>query len=144
MKKEKQMSTTTRGLFDEEFLLENQQTKWAAWKITGHIDIEFFHKPLEACFKKDKEKEGNNGSRPSYDYVLMFKIVILQRYYELSDDGTEYAILDRLSFMRFLALTISHGVPDSKNIWNFKNEISKGTWWTRCLKNWTTDWTGKG
>ena len=55
----------------------------------------------------------------------MFKILILQRYYNLSDDNTEYAILDRLSFMRFLGLTISDTVPDAKTIWNFKNELAK-------------------
>jgi transposase len=27
-----------------------------------------------------------NGGRPPYDYVLMFKIMILQRYYNLSDE----------------------------------------------------------
>ncbi len=56
---------------------------------------------------------------------MMFKILIRQRYYNLSDDSTEYAILDRLSFMRFLGLTISDTVPDAKTIWNFKNELAK-------------------
>jgi IS5 family transposase len=40
--------------------------------------------------------------------------------------ASKYAILDRLSFMRFLGLTLSNTVPDSKTIWNFKNELSKG------------------
>jgi IS5 family transposase len=91
-----------------------------------HIDFEFFRKPLEDYFRKDKSKGDNKGGRPSYDYVMMFKIVILQRYYSLSDDSTEYAILDRLSFMRFLGLTLSNAVPDSKTVWNFKNELAKG------------------
>jgi len=34
----------------------------------------------------------------------MFKILILQRYYNLSDDQIEYQINDRMSFMRFLDL----------------------------------------
>jgi transposase len=55
------------------------------------------------------------GGRPAYDVVLMFKILILQRYYNVSDDAMEYAILDRLSFMRFLGLGINNPVPDSKN-----------------------------
>jgi len=121
------MNTSTRGLFDEQFRLDKiSKQNDPLEKLQAHIDFEFFRKPLEVYFKKDKEKEGNKGGRPSYDFVLMFKIVILQRYYNLSDDSTEYAILDRLSFMRFLGLTISHGVPDSKTIWNFKNELSKG------------------
>ena len=31
--------------------------------------------------------------RPPYDYVLMFKILILQRYYNLSDDQIEFQIM---------------------------------------------------
>lgn len=121
------MSKTTRGLFDEQFRLEKiSKQNDPLEKLLRHVDFEFFRKPLEDYFKKDKEKEENKGGRPAYDYVMMFKIVILQRYYNLSDDSTEYAILDRLSFMRFLGLTISHAVPDSKTIWNFKNELAKG------------------
>jgi IS5 family transposase len=56
------------------------------------------------------------GGRPPYDAVLMFKILILQSLYTLSDDQTEYQIKDRLSFMRFLGLTLSHRVPDAKTI----------------------------
>ena len=55
----------------------------------------------------------------------MFKILILQRYYNISDDNTEYAILDRLSFMRFLSLGINDKVPDAKSIWLFRDLLSK-------------------
>lgn len=121
------MSKSTRGLFDEQFRLEKiSKQNDPLEKLKAHIDFEFFRKPLEEYFIKDKEKEDNKGGRPAYDYVMMFKIVILQRYYNLSDDTTEYAILDRLSFMRFLGLTISDTVPDAKTIWNFKNELTKG------------------
>jgi IS5 family transposase len=55
----------------------------------------------------------------------MFKILILQRYYNLSDDQTEYQILDRLSFMRFLNLSVTDDVPDSKTIWLFRESITE-------------------
>jgi IS5 family transposase len=64
------------------------------------------------------------GGRPPYDYVLMFKILILQRFYNLSDDQVEYQINDRLSFMRFLDLTIADDVPDSKTVWAFKEQLT--------------------
>jgi IS5 family transposase len=54
----------------------------------------------------------------------MFKILILQRYYNLSDVNTEHAILDRLSFMRFLALGITERVPDAKTIWLFRDRLA--------------------
>jgi IS5 family transposase len=45
--------------------------------------------------------------------------------YNISDDQTEYQINDRLSFQRFLGLTLNDKVPDAKTIWNFREEISK-------------------
>jgi len=44
------------------------------------------------------------GGRPPFDYVLMFKILVLQKLYNISDDKTEYIIMDRLSFQRFLGI----------------------------------------
>ena len=55
----------------------------------------------------------------------MFKILILQRFYNISDDHTEYAILDRLSFMRFLGLSLNDRVPDAKTIWLFRDRMTK-------------------
>jgi transposase len=60
-----------------------------------------------------KQSKGSGGRLP-YDYVLTFKILILQRYYNLSDDHVEFQINDRLSFMRFLDLTIADDIPDSR------------------------------
>ena len=59
-----------------------------------------------------------------YDRVLLFKILILQRLYNISDDEIEYQINDRLSFMRFLDLSLADDVPDSKTIWLFKNKLA--------------------
>lgn len=119
MKKQQQ-----KGIFDEEFRLEKlSKQSDPLEKLQSHIDFEFFRKPLEKCFNADVDR--SQGGRPPYDYVLMLKVLILQRYYNLSDDKTEYAILDRLSFMRFLGLTLSDGVPDAKTIWNFKNTLTQ-------------------
>ena len=87
----------------------------------SHIDFEFFRKPLQQFF--DKEVDRSKGGRPAYDYVLMFKVLILQRYYNLSDDTIEYAILDRLSFRRFPGLGINDPVPDAKTIWLFRDNL---------------------
>jgi transposase, IS5 family len=114
----------SRGLFDEQIRLEKLSKKQDPLeKLSSHIDFEYFRKPLEAALVKDEEK--SKGGRPAYDVVLMFKILILQRYYNVSDDAMEYAILDRLSFMRFLSLGINDPVPDSKTIWLFRDTLTK-------------------
>jgi len=55
----------------------------------------------------------------------MFKILILQRIYNLSDEQMEYQLVDRLSFKRFTGLEFSHRVPDCNTIWNFKQGVAK-------------------
>lgn len=115
---------TARGLFDEQFRLEKlSQKNDPLERLSSHIDFEFFRKPLSVL--RDSETDPSKGGRPSYDEVLMFKILILQRYYNISDDNTEYAILDRLSFMRFLGLGIHDRVPDAKTIWLFRDRLAK-------------------
>jgi len=64
------------------------------------------------------------GGRPPYDYVLMFKILILQRYYNISDEQVEYQINDRMSFMRFLDLSIADDIPDSRTVWSFREQMT--------------------
>ena len=70
-----------------------------------------------------KEAKGDGG-RPPCDYVLMFKIMILQRYYNLSDEQVEFQINDRMSFMRFLDLTIADDIPDSRTVWAFRERLT--------------------
>jgi transposase len=76
--------------------------------LNNGIDFEIFRNLLEN--RLGQASKGPSG-RPPYDYILMFKILILQRYYNLSDDQVEYQINDRLSFMRFLDLTIADDIP---------------------------------
>jgi IS5 family transposase len=57
--------------------------------------------------------------------VLMFKILLLQAWYNIADDKTEYMINDRLSFQRFLGLSLGDRVPDAKTIWLYKDKLSK-------------------
>ena len=87
------------------------------------IDWEMFRSTLnKAVVRKDNTRK---GGRPSYDVVMMFKILVLIRLYNLSDDQAEYQINDRRSFMRFLGLDICDTVPDSKTIWKFRNDLSQ-------------------
>ena len=71
-----------------------------------------------------KDKKSNAGAKP-YDVVLMFKVLILQSLYNLSDEAIEYQILDRLSFMRFLGLRVGSRVPDAKTIWLFREQLTE-------------------
>ena len=73
---------------------------------------------------KKTESKGTGG-RPSYDYIMMLKVLVLQRSYNLSDEQTEYQINDRLSFQRFLGLNIGSQIPDYSTIWKFRERLIK-------------------
>lgn len=89
-------------------------------KLKAEIDFEDFRADLKRVH--EKERKSNAGAKP-FDGVLMFKVLILQHLYNLSDDGLEYQIRDRLSFVRFLGLRMEHRVPDAKTVWLFRERL---------------------
>ena len=111
------------GLFDIdnrlEYLTENGDI---LPQLKELVPWEEFRRELEVIYVH--ERKSNAGRRP-FDVVLMFKIMILQSLYNLSDDETEYQIMDRLSFMRFLGLDLDSRVPDAKTIWLFRSKIQE-------------------
>ena len=84
------------------------------------VDFEPFRYRLEKALKRS---DGAKGGRPPYDPVLMFKVLVLQALYNLSDDQAEFQIRDRLSFMRFLGLSLNSPSPDAKTIWLFREHL---------------------
>ena len=89
-------------------------------KLNKTISWNIFRPAITKALKKEPK---GPGGRPPYDYILMFKILILQRLYHISDAQAEYQIKDRLSFMRFLGLTLCENVPDDKTIWYFREQL---------------------
>lgn len=70
-------------------------------RLAGVVDFEVFRGPLIVAL--GRRNRGKCG-RPPFDPVMMFKILVLQALYSLSDEATEFHIKDRLSFQRFLGL----------------------------------------
>ena len=113
-----------RNLFEYEFRMD-KLTKIGdpLLKLEKSIPWEkLFKKILKKAFRKIPK---GLGGRPPYDYILMFKILILQRFYNISDDQMEYQLNDRLSFQRFLGLIITDDVPDATTIWRFREILTK-------------------
>jgi IS5 family transposase len=91
-------------------------------RLAAVVDFGLFRDDLEAALERS---DRSKGGRPPYDAVLMFKVLVLQTLYTLSDDQTEYQIKDRLSFMRFLGLALEDRVPDAKTIWLFREQLTR-------------------
>lgn len=91
-------------------------------KLNRVMDWGMFEGILNRVFAKEHK---GAGGRPPYSYLLLFKILILQRLFNISDDQAEYQINDRVSFMRFLGLALGDRVPDAKTIWLFRDTLAK-------------------
>ena len=87
-------------------------------KIDGQIDWRPFEKVLEPLYHPTL-------GRPSHPPLVMFKALLLQQWYGLSDPGLEEAICDRLSFQRFLGLSLTDPVPDETRICRFRTMLAQ-------------------
>ena len=83
-------------------------------RLDAVVPWDVFRKPLAKALKRF---DGSKGGRPPFSPLTMFKILVLQALYDLSDDQAEFVINDRLSFMRFIGIELGDKVPDAKTIW---------------------------
>lgn len=91
-------------------------------RLNQVINWEIF-RPVLA--KIDTKKRKSNAGRKPTERILMFKLLILQRMNNLSDERLEFQVADRLSFMRFLGLDLGASVPDARTVWAFREELKE-------------------
>jgi transposase, IS5 family len=58
--------------------------------------------------------------RPPYRALMMFRALLLQQWYGLSDPGLEEALSDRVSFRRFCGLSLEDATPDETTLCRFR------------------------
>ena len=88
---------------------------------------------LESICKR-MYKETNRG-RPSFPIIFALKCLILQYLYNLSDPALEDALIDRLSFQRFLGISFDTEIPDFTTIWRFRERLIKAGLLNKIFKN---------
>lgn len=86
------------------------------------VNWDEFYPILQQVHVKANRK--NNAGRKPLDEVMMFKILVLQHHYNLSDQQTEYQIEDRRSFRRFIGLHKDIRSPDEKTIHLFREKLT--------------------
>jgi len=90
-------------------------------KLAAAIDFEIFRDLLlDLLGYRDRQDKGGNAP---FDPVFMLKVVVLQKFYGLSEERTEFDIMDRFSFMRFLQVAPGDDLPDKNTIWDFKEKL---------------------
>lgn len=112
-------------MFDNEIRMEKLTKLGNPLDRLNGIDWELFRSTIENAVEESRHNKCDKrlGGRPAYDSILMFKILVIQKMYNLSDEQAEYQINDRISFLEFLGL--SNRVPDFSTIWKFREGLVK-------------------
>ena len=66
---------------------------------------------------------GSRMGRPGITPLLLFKVLLIQRFYNLGDEAAEDALNDRKSFARFVGLPLDEPAPDHSSISRFRSEL---------------------
>lgn len=92
---------------------ENQFLK----SISKVINFEKFRTMLDNSY--------DSIGRCAYDPVILLKMLLLQRWYNLSDRAVVVEVADRLSFGQFLGLDITEQPPDDTTLVRFRNRLDE-------------------
>lgn len=95
-----------------------EELHYSLEKITRSVEW----KPLENILIPIHSKR---AGRKSYPPLVMFKCLLIQHWYSLSDYELEKNIDDRLSFRRFIGIGYSESVPDHSSFCNFRNALQE-------------------
>lgn len=93
--------------------------------ISALVPWETFRGDIEAVVLTADETRKSNAGRKPMDALVLFRMLVLQSLYNLSDEQAEYQVRDRLSFTRFLGLGIEDGIPDGTTLWLFREKLAK-------------------
>jgi IS5 family transposase len=80
-------------------------------------------KPIDGRLRQVYRTGFRIDGRPAWDALIMFKILLLQKWYNLSDPSMEESLLYDIRFIRFVGLSIDSEVPDHSTIWRFRQRL---------------------
>jgi IS5 family transposase len=83
-----------------------------------------FRADIEAVVLTPTAERKNNAGRKPIDAIVMFRMLVLQALYNLSDEEIEFQINDRMTFMRFLGKGLEGRIPDATTLWLFREKLS--------------------
>ena len=106
------------GLLDAAVSRRGVQRREVLDEIDGVLDWAAFERVLSVIPVAAK-------GEPSFPPLMMFKVLLLQRWHGLSDPAMEAALFDRLSFQRFAGLSLEDATPDHSTIWRFRERLTK-------------------
>jgi IS5 family transposase len=114
------------GFFDADKRLAAISAKGDPLEMIARVvPFESFRAEIEAAVLTPASEKKSSAGRKPIDVMVMFRMLVLQSLYNLSDEQVEYQVRDRLSFTRFLRLGIEDSIPDGTTLWLFRETLAK-------------------
>jgi IS5 family transposase len=114
------------GFFDAEKRLAALSEKGDPLEtIAGLVPWESFRADIEAVVLTPEEAKKSKAGRKPLDALVLFRMLVLQALYNLSDEQIEYQVCDRATFMRFVGLGSEDGIPDGTTLWLFREKLAR-------------------
>ena len=114
------------GFFDAERRLSALSEKGDPLEtIAALVPWESFRADIEAVVLTPEEAKKSRAGRKPLDGLVLFRMLVLQALYNLSDEQIEYQVRDRMSFTRFLGLGFEDVIPDGTTLWLFREKLAQ-------------------
>lgn len=94
-------------------------------RVWALVPWELFRADIEAVVLTSDEARKSTAGRKPIDALVLFRMLVLESLYNLSDEQIEYQVRDRLSFTRFLGLGFESRIPDGTTLWLFREKLAK-------------------
>jgi hypothetical protein len=103
------------GFFDADKRLNSHRPRAFRWKQSFAPWLGRSSAPTSRprCLRPDEARKSPAGRKP-IDAIVMFRMLVLQSLYNLSDEQVEYQVRDRLTFTRFLGLGFEAAFPTAR------------------------------
>jgi IS5 family transposase len=112
-----------RGFWDEQQrVFRIQEKKPVLKRLADSIPWQSFRPLLESAYKQDRK---SNAGRKRIDPLILFKMLVLQQLFNLSDEELEFQVSDRRSFEEFVGLGVMNTIPDATTIGFFRERLRK-------------------
>jgi len=107
-------------------------------KLADAVDWKRLAEISQGVFKDTKR------GRPTIPVEFSLKCLFLQYLYNLSDPALEDALIDRLSFQRFLGISFDRDIPDFSTIWRFRERLTNTGLYDRLFEAVVADLDAEG
>jgi transposase, IS5 family len=112
-----------QGFWDEQQRVAKlQEKKPVLTRLTESIPWESFRPLLDKGYIQERK---SNAGRKRIDPLILFKMLVLQQLFNLSDEEVEFQVNDRRSFEEFVGLGVMNNIPDATTVAFFRERLRK-------------------